>query len=149
MKCVCLEGGERGPIYCSRGRFPANAHMKGDQVPWQPLLLEMHLDRSQARFGRPHLAGPHPYPSLAGWHVGPDIFPCMHYAWRARLLCQMGPPCKWVMPNAIFCIVVRRLLRVFVLFHSCSSKMYNSRKQLWSEVNDTNMRVKCIAFFYY
>ena len=51
---VCVEGGGgRGPIYSSRGRFPANAHMEGDQVPWQPLLLEVHLDGNQARFGRP------------------------------------------------------------------------------------------------
>ena len=27
--------------------------MEGDQVPWQPLLLEVHLDENQARFGRP------------------------------------------------------------------------------------------------
>ena len=56
MKCVCvcvLRGVRGGPIYSSRGRFPANAHMEGDQVPWQPLLLEVHLDGNQARFGRP------------------------------------------------------------------------------------------------
>ena len=53
MKCVCvLRGVERGPIYSSRGRFPANAHKEGDQVPWQLLLLEMHLDMLQGRFGR-------------------------------------------------------------------------------------------------
>ena len=51
--CVCVEGVERDPIYTSRGRFPANAHMEGDQVPWQPLLLEVLLDRNQARFGGP------------------------------------------------------------------------------------------------
>ena len=56
--------------------------------------------------------------------MGPDIFPCMHYAWRTRLLCQMGPLCKWVTPDAIFCVVMWRLLRVFVLFCSCSSEMY-------------------------
>ena len=57
MKCVCVLRGVRGgPIYTSGGRFPANAHMEGDQVPWQPLLLEVHLDGNQARFGRPHLA---------------------------------------------------------------------------------------------
>ena len=71
MKCVCvcvcvLRGVEERPIYSSRGRFPANAHMEGDQVPWQPLLLEVHLDRNQARFGRPHLAGPRPYSPLVG-----------------------------------------------------------------------------------
>ena len=56
--CV-LRGVERGPIYSSRGRFPANAHMEGDQVPWKPLLLEVHLDGNQARFGRPRgLADP-------------------------------------------------------------------------------------------
>ena len=71
--------------------------------------------------------------------MGPDVFPCMHYAWRARFLCPMGPLCKWVMPDAIFCVVEWRLLRVFVLFRSCSSEMYKTRKQLWSEVSDTNM----------
>ena len=62
MKCVCVEGVEERPIYSSRGRFPANTHVEGDQVPWQPLLLqvpwqplllEVHLDGNQARFGRP------------------------------------------------------------------------------------------------
>ena len=56
MKCVCVcvfRGVEERPIYSSRGRFPANAHMEGDQVPWQPVLLEVHLDGNQARFGRP------------------------------------------------------------------------------------------------
>ena len=64
--CVCVEGGGEGPIYSSRGRFPANAHMEGDQVPWQLLLLKMHLDGNQARFGRPHLAAPWPDPLLSG-----------------------------------------------------------------------------------
>ena len=27
--------------------------MEGDQVPWQLLLLEVHLDGNQAMFGRP------------------------------------------------------------------------------------------------
>ena len=54
MKCVCvLRGVEERPIYSSRGWFPTNAHMEGDQVPWQPLLLKVHLDGNQARFGRP------------------------------------------------------------------------------------------------
>ena len=78
--------------------------------------------------------------------MGPGIFLCMHYAGRARLLCQMGPPCKWVVPDAIFCVVVWRLLRVFGLFRSCSSEMYKTRKQLWSEVSDTNMRVRHVVF---
>ena len=53
MKCVCvLRGVEGRPIYTSGGWFPANAHMEGDQVPWPRLLLEMHLDRRQGRFGR-------------------------------------------------------------------------------------------------
>ena len=69
--CV-LRGVEERPIYSSRGRFPANAHMEGDQVLWQP-LLEVHLDENQARFGqpmgpadRPHLEATHAYPLLAG-----------------------------------------------------------------------------------
>ena len=67
------------------------------------------------------------------------LISCMYYAWHACLLCQMGPLCKWVTPNAILCVVVWRLLCVFVFFRSCSSKMYKTRKQLWSEVSDTNM----------
>ena len=50
--CVCVEGVERGPIYSSIGRFPPNARMEGDQVPWPRLLLEVHLDGSQSRFGQ-------------------------------------------------------------------------------------------------
>ena len=52
MKCVCVEGVEERPIYSSRGWFPTNAHMEGDQVPWH-LLLKVHLEGNQARFGRP------------------------------------------------------------------------------------------------
>ena len=50
--CVCIERGEGDPIYTSGGRFPANAHMEGDQETWQLLLLEVHLDGRQGRFGR-------------------------------------------------------------------------------------------------
>ena len=53
MKCVCVERGERGPIYTSGGRFPPNARMEDDQETWGRLLLEMHLDGRPARFGRP------------------------------------------------------------------------------------------------
>ena len=61
MRGVCvLRGVERGPIYSSKGRFPPNAYMECDQEPWQLLLLEMHLDTLQARFGRPPRVGqPH------------------------------------------------------------------------------------------
>ena len=48
-----LRGVEERPIYSSIGRFPANTHMEGDHVLWQPLLLEVHLNGNQARFGRP------------------------------------------------------------------------------------------------
>ena len=35
IKCVCvLRGVEERPIYTSGGRFPANAHMEGDQETW-------------------------------------------------------------------------------------------------------------------
>ena len=61
----------------------------------------------------------------------------------------MGPLCKWVMPDAIFCVVVWHLLRIFVLFCSCSSEIIQTRKQLWSKVSDTNMSVKRIVFLYY
>ena len=81
--------------------------------------------------------------------MGPGIFLCMHYAWRARLLCQMGPPCKWVTPDVIFSVVVWRLLRVFILFRSYSSEIYKTQKQLWSEISDTNMRVRQVVFLYY
>jgi hypothetical protein len=67
MSCVCvLRGVEERPIYSSRGRFPPNARMEDDQVPWQLLLLEMHLDRSQARFGRPLVVLPQVSLPLAG-----------------------------------------------------------------------------------
>ena len=50
---MCVrEKGERGPIYTSGGRFPPNARMEGDQETLGRLLLEMHLDVLQARFGR-------------------------------------------------------------------------------------------------
>ena len=56
MVCVCLVRGEgvwRGPIYSLGGRFLPYARMESNQVPWQLLLLEEHLDGIQARFGRP------------------------------------------------------------------------------------------------
>jgi hypothetical protein len=71
--------------------------------------------------------------------MGPHIIPCMHYAWRAHLLCQMGPLCKWMTLDAIFYVVMWCLLRVFFLFRSCSSEMYKTQKQLWCKVSDTNM----------
>ena len=74
MKCVCvcvLRGWWRGLFILVGGQFPANAHMEGDQVPWQLLLLEMHLDGRQGKFGRTRgsadLPGdPRPHPLLAG-----------------------------------------------------------------------------------
>ena len=80
MKCVCvcvLRGVERGSIYSSRGRFPANAHMEGDQVPWQPLLLEVRLDGNQT--SRPDLL-------LDGIFFDPYPSPLVHLAWRPRFL---------------------------------------------------------------
>ena len=62
--------------------------------------------------------------------MGPDLFPCMHIAWRAHLLCQMGPPYKCVMPDAILCVVVWRRLCVFVLFRSCSSEIERASRPL-------------------
>ena len=39
------ERGEREALFILLGgRFPANAYMEGDQVPWPWLLLKMHLD---------------------------------------------------------------------------------------------------------
>ena len=93
MKCVCvcvcvcvLRGVEERPIYSSRSRFPANAHMEGDQVPWQPLLLEVHLDENQARFGRPHLAASRPDLLLDGIFFDPYPYPLVHLVWRPRFL---------------------------------------------------------------
>ena len=43
--------------------------MEGDQVPWQPLLLEVHLDGNQAMFGRPHLAASRPDLLLDGYSL--------------------------------------------------------------------------------
>jgi len=53
MRGVCeLRGVRGGPIYTSGGRFPANAHMEGDQETWQLLLLEVHLDGRQGKFSQ-------------------------------------------------------------------------------------------------
>ena len=133
---VCVEGGGgRGPIYSSRGRFPANAHMEGDQVPWQPLLLEVHLDRNQAS------ADP-------TWQPLSLIFCWMVYSLILILWCILcGGPVSSDM-WALFVRVWRRMrssascvasAACFVLFRSCSSKMYKTHKQLWSKVIDTNM----------
>ena len=151
--CV-LRGVRGGPIYTSGGRFPPNARMEGDEETWGD-----SSSKCTWTGGRPGSA------DLGGWpappgrlsslsftgrlHVGPDIFLCMHYAWRAHLLCQMGPLCKWVTPDAIFYVVMWRLLCVFFLFRSCSSQIYKTRKQLWSKVSDTNMQVRCLIFLYY
>ena len=93
MKCVCVcvcvcvfRGVEERPIYSSRGQFPTNAYMEGDQVPWQPLLLEVHLDGSQARFGRPHLAASRPDLQLDGIFFDPYPYPLVHFASRPRFL---------------------------------------------------------------
>ena len=45
--CVVRGGEGRGPIYSARGRFPLKAHMEDNQVPWQLLLLEVHLARAR------------------------------------------------------------------------------------------------------
>ena len=56
---MCERGVRGGPIYTSGGRFPPNARTEGNQETWGRLLLEMHLDRRPARFGRPRgSAGP-------------------------------------------------------------------------------------------
>ena len=70
LECVCV-GGESGPIYSSRGRFPANARMEGDQVPWGDSSSKCTWTGARPGsaaqgVGRPHLAGPRPYPPLAG-----------------------------------------------------------------------------------
>ena len=143
-----------GPIYTIGGRFLPNARME---------VIRRLGDDSSSKCtwtgGQPGLADPGDRPAPPG-HLsslsfsgrltcGPRYLPCMHYAWRACLLCQMGPLCKWVTPDAIFCVVVWRLLRGFVLFRSCSSEMYKTRKQLWRKVSDTNMRVRHAVFLYY
>ena len=91
MKCVCVEGVEERPIYSSRGRFSSNAHMEGDQVHWQPLLLEVHLDGNQARFGRPKgSADPTwlPLGLIFCWMVffDPYPYPLVHLVWRPHFL---------------------------------------------------------------
>ena len=87
--------------------------------------------------GRPHVALPQPHPLLASSQMGP------------QLLCQVSPPCKWMTPEAIFCVILWCLHRVFFLFHSCSSEIMKSPKKLWNYVSDTNIQVKCIVFIYY
>ena len=97
--------------------------------------------------GRPHLSAVWSYPLHAGWHVDPRPYPLVQIPWRPHLLWHVGPLCKGVTPDVIFCVVVRCLLLVFVLFRSCSSEMYKARKQLWSKVSDTNMWVRHVVFF--
>ena len=97
------------------------------------LLLEMHLDLGASLV------------LILLWQA--DM-----WALISVLVCIMRSApvcCKWVTPDAIFCVVVWRLLRVFVLFRSCSSKMYKTKKQLWSKISDTNMRVRHVVFLYY
>ena len=60
--------------------------MEGDQVPWQLLLLEVHLDALQARFGQPHLSAPRPDLLLDGLVIGSYPYPLVHFAWRPRFL---------------------------------------------------------------
>ena len=66
--------------------------MEGDQVPWQPLLLEVHLDGNQARFGRPHLA-----------------------ASRPDLLLGSADP-TWQPLGLIFCWIVYSLILILILW---------------------------------
>ena len=80
--CVCVERGVRGPIYSSRGRFPPNACMEGDQVPWPRLLLEMHLDGRLARFGRPTgAAGPTWSPLILIFRGESDMWAHVKISW--------------------------------------------------------------------
>ena len=136
--CVCVEGGWREALFIV---LEVGSRQKN--------IWKVIKRRGILGVGRPHLAATRPQPLLVGWHVGLDIFPCLHFAWCAYLLCHMCSPCKCVTPDVIFCVVVWRLLRVFVLFCSCSSKKYKTRKQLWSKVSDTNMRVMHVVFLYY
>ena len=86
-----------------------------------------------------HLAASRPDLLLDGIFFDPYPYPLVHLAWRPRFLRHVGPLCKGVTLDVIFCIVIWCLLCVFVLFHSCSSEMYKTPKQLWSKVSDTNM----------
>ena len=87
--CVCVLRGVRGgPIDTSGGRFPPNACMEGDQETWGRLLLEMHLDGRQGRFGRTWgPADPTLAPLILLWQAdrwvsgkAPDHLPYVHLA---------------------------------------------------------------------
>ena len=57
-----------------------------------------------------------------------NLFP---RGWRSKreiMSVNMGPPCKYVTPDAIFCIVKWHLHRVFLLFHSFSSEIMETPK---------------------
>ena len=152
--CV-LRGGERGPIYTtwrSVSRQRIYGRWSGALAVTPPRDAPGCIAgqvRSTLWVGRPHLSAVRADPLLGGWFVGSYPYPLVHLAWRPHFLWHVGPLCKGVTPDVIFCVVVRRLLRVFVLFRSCSSEMYKTWKQLWSKVSDTNMWVRCIVFLYY
>ena len=146
--CVCWEGG-RGPIYTT-WRSVSRQHIYGR---WSGALA---VNAPRDAPGR--IAGqvrPNPpvsrycWSCAGGWFVGSYPYPLVHLAWRPCFLWHVGPLCKGVTPDVIFCVVMWRLLRVFILFRSCSSEMYKTRKQLWSKVSDTNMWVRHVVFLYY
>ena len=73
---MCVLRWEREALFIAlEVGFTANAHMEGDQVPWQPLLLEVHLGGNQARLGRPHLAASQPDLLLDGIFFDPYPYP--------------------------------------------------------------------------
>ena len=90
MKCVCLREG--GPIYSSRGRFPSNAHMEGDQVPWAATPPRSAPGREPGQVqptrgvGQPHLAASRPDLLLDGIFFDSYPYPLVHLAWRPRFL---------------------------------------------------------------
>ena len=59
--------------------------MEGNQVPWQLLLLEMHLDGSQARFGRT-LGSADP-------------------TWQALVLILLWQADRWALVSFLVCIM--------------------------------------------
>ena len=81
--------------------------------------------------------------------------------------CLVGPDVRWSVPglgwsvwsvlwasfahvtqDTIVCDFCLRIRRVFILFRTCAPEIINSRKQLWSYVSNTNMRVRGIVFLF-
>ena len=94
-----------------------------------------------------------------GIHVGkPPFFDGNNYDyWKTRMSAHLKAMCYarmsglWasfacVTQDAVVCDFCLHILHVFFLFRTCAPENINIRKQLWSEVSDTNMQVRGMVF---